>query len=318
MNTREAPSIERVAAYARRYFQSAEFHIEREPSGVSTYVYRIRAGGETFYLRILPEADRSFGVEVHAHELLRDMGVQVPEVVGYERLAEGLGMSAMLVREIEGSAAGQDAGMTTSASYNRVMREAGRQVALMHQVPVDGFGWIRRDRHEADAVLQGEKGTASGHLTEFWEEDLRFLSQAILSEAEIFRLRERFEAGFPLMARQEARLVHGDFDDSHIFQSGGAYTGIIDFGEMQGSSPLYDLGHFKLHDGQRFAGFGALMAGYGEVMPLTTEDRLEISLWTLWIGIRRMAIAGRRSHVGYLKHLTKAVRHDLDQFGSEW
>lgn len=316
MNTKEAPSIERVETYVRRYFQSAAFHIEREPSGVSTYVYRIRAGGETFYLRVLPEADRSLGVEVHAHGLLRDRGVRAPEVVGYEQLADSLGMSTMLVREIEGRAAGHDAGMTC-ASYGRVMREAGRQAALMHQVPVEGFGWIRRERHEADDVLRGEKGTASEYLTEFWEEDLRFLSQAILSEAEISRLHERFEDGFSLMARQGARLVHGDFDDSHIFQHGGAYTGIIDFGEMQGSSPLYDLGHFKLHDGQRFEGFRALKAGYEEVTLLTTEGRLEISLWTLWIGIRRMAIAGRRSHGGYLQHLTKAVRHELDQIGSE-
>lgn len=315
MGKKEVPSLPSVQAWLRAYFPDADWPVEREHSGRSTYVFRIRAGEKNLYLRILPEAEMSFGVEVHAHELLRRKGVQVPEVIAYENYAEALGMSVMLVREIIGDSAGQ-ADALNRMDYENVMRAAGRQIALVHQVPVDGFGWIRRGREEAADGLHGENSSSEAYVYEGLEQDLGFLSQELLHGSEISRIRGVLKTGLQWMTRHEARLVHGDFDDSHIFQDRGSYTGLIDFGEMQGSSPMYDLGHFKLHDGQRFAGYEALTAGYGEVTPLTPDDQLEISLWALWIGVRRLAVAGRRPPGSYRQHLTKAVRQELDLLGS--
>lgn len=48
MNKNQEPELEQVSALARRYFRSTAFQIEREPSGVSTYVYRIAANGGIF------------------------------------------------------------------------------------------------------------------------------------------------------------------------------------------------------------------------------------------------------------------------------
>lgn len=310
MNKNQEPELEQVSALARRYFRSTAFQIEREPSGVSTYVYRIATNGGIFYLRILPEQNMSFAPEVLVHRLLLQKGVQVPEVLHFEPVHEELGLSVMLVREIPGVHAGQ---VTSQASYERVMENAGSQLALVHGIPVDGFGWIRRGRNEDGAVLRGENRSADEHLLEFLEDDVQFLSEKLFSKAEGSIIRRVMERGLPLMGRHEPRLVHGDFDDSHIFQDNGTYTGIIDFGEIQGSSPLYDLGHFKLHDGQRYKGFPALSEGYRSVVPLTAWDQLEIDLWAVWIGVRRLGIVARRSpHAGYVHHLLSRVRELLD------
>ena len=58
--------------------------VERVAEGISTSVYRIRRGMETFYLRVLPEAGASFAPEVRAHALLRARGVAVPVVIYFE------------------------------------------------------------------------------------------------------------------------------------------------------------------------------------------------------------------------------------------
>jgi aminoglycoside phosphotransferase (APT) family kinase protein len=50
--------------------------------------------------------------------------------------------------------------------------------------------------------------------------------------------------------RNHGQLAHGDFDVTPIFQQDGAYTGLIDFGEIRGAEPFHDLGHFHLHDGE--------------------------------------------------------------------
>ncbi|WP_168928994.1 aminoglycoside phosphotransferase family protein [Paenibacillus dokdonensis] len=314
MNKKEAPTIETAAGLAHPYLHTSHFRIERELSGVSTYVYRIDTGKEVFYLRILPEQGMSFGVEVQVHHLLRQQGVQVPEVIGYENRHETLGMSIMLVREIPGSQAGQ--GMSNEG-YEHILGEAGKQIALVHRVPVDGFGWIIRGADEDSTVLRAEKSAIDEYLNEFLEGDLCFLSEQILRETEASRIQTVLKNSASLMKRHESKLVHGDFDDSHIFQLNERYTGMIDFGEIQGSSPLYDLGHFKLHDGQHYTGYQALAGGYGEIHPLTAEDQLEIDLWALWIGVRRLGIVGRRTTGSYLNHLTKMVRHELDLISSK-
>ena len=45
-----------------------------------------------------------------------------------------------------------------------------------------------------------------------------------------------------------SRLAHGDFDATHIYQRDGLYTGVIDFGEMRGAEPHYDLAYFLVQD----------------------------------------------------------------------
>ena len=42
-----------------------------------------------------------------------------------------------------------------------------------------------------------------------------------------------------------AWLAHGDFDCSHIYVADGRYSGIIDFGEIRGANPWYDLAQFR-------------------------------------------------------------------------
>jgi len=59
--------------------------VERVAEGVSTFVYRILCGDETFYLRVLPEAGASFAPEVTAHTLLRQRQVNVPEAIYFEQ-----------------------------------------------------------------------------------------------------------------------------------------------------------------------------------------------------------------------------------------
>ena len=65
------------------------------------------------------------------------------------------------------------------------------------------------------------------------------------------------------------------FDTTPIFQAEGRYTGLIDFGEIRGTEPLFDLGHFLLH-GQESTPIPLVLdvlAGYGEVVALPRRPR---------------------------------------------
>jgi aminoglycoside/choline kinase family phosphotransferase len=306
---KDAPNIDLVIQIVSDCLNSTSFKIERVLSGVSTYVYRVQLDENIFYLRILPEQDMSFGVEVHVHSLLSQKKVQVPEVIYFQHHNEDLGMSIMLVKEILGSKVSD---CSSIDEYEDILFEAGKQIAVINQVKVDGFGWIKRGNEEYGTTLRGEKNTLHDYIYEFLDEDLFLLSEKVFNKGDKSQITSILNSGIELMLRHESNLIHGDFDDSQIFHQAGKYTGIIDFGEIQGNSPLYDLGHFKLHDGQRYLGFNSLAKGYNEARHLSYNDQLEIDLWALWIGVRRLGIICKRTWGSYHEHLIKAVKIEMD------
>ncbi len=94
----------------------------------------------------------------------------------------------------------------------------------------------------------------------------------------------------------------------------GRYSGIIDFGEMRGADPLYDLAHFKLHDGETLvAGLLApLIEGYADVYPLPDDYSARLSLLALLIGIRALARRLRkRPFDAAAHHALAAIRSEI-------
>jgi len=84
---------------------------------------------------------------------------------------------------------------------------------------------------------------------------------------------------------------HGDFDTTPIFQVDGRYSGLIDFGEIRGTEPLFDLGHFLLHDQESMPLplFDDLLAGYAEVVALSAGHEELVRGSAILLGLRQLA-----------------------------
>src|SRR5919199_6785804 len=121
--------------------------VARVAEGVSTYVFRVERAGEVFYLRVLPEEGASFAPEVLAHRLLCERGAHVPEVIYWEHYNPALDHSVMVTTEIKGHAIGRGA---EPGALRDVLVAVGHDLALANAIPVQHFGWVRRDR--ADVV----------------------------------------------------------------------------------------------------------------------------------------------------------------------
>src|SRR5262249_44147250 len=120
-------------------------------------------------------------------------------------------------------------------------------LAIINSISVEGFGWIKRDSSKVPA-LEAELPTYRAFIFEDLERDLSFLSEHVLSTREIEAVWEIIDRFGAWLEAEQAWLAHGDFDATHIYQEHGCYTGIIDFGEIRGSNPFYDLGHFQMYD----------------------------------------------------------------------
>ena len=161
-----------------------------------------------------------------------------------------------------------------------ILREAGRQLALIHEVPVEGFGWIDRNSY---GRLKGVHPAFRDFFDEDLPEGLDALRRFEFTPRERETVTGLMETARNMLDVPQAVLVHGDFDVSHIFHANGRYTGIIDLGEIRGSNPLWDLATCALFDGSpgRTA-YRHVLEGYHEVVPLDEDDRYAIELFYLF------------------------------------
>lgn len=306
-----APSVALINDLLPRLFPyGPRYTVERVTEGVSTFVYRLTDGEHSRYLRVLPEVGSTFAPEVRVHELLRERGVLVPEVLRYEPYVAALGLSAMVTTTIPGqSLARQRLGPASPA----ILAAAGRDLALINSIEVAGFGWLER-RSSQPAALTADHPSNWAFLTAYLEHDLARLGAEIFDRAEVAALRAIVARHSSWLDVPQAHLAHGDFDLTHIFAYEGRYSGIIDFGEIRGTDPWYDLGHFALRDGERFAvpSLPALLTGYRSVTPLPTDAAARIAFSSLLIGLRLLARSvEKRGQAHADRSALRAVRRAL-------
>jgi aminoglycoside phosphotransferase (APT) family kinase protein len=145
-------------------------------------------------------------------------------------------------------------------------------------------------------------------LLESLDADLERLSPCLLTSHDAARIRHLVDRWGIEAADMRACLAHGDFDLTHIYRDGGAYTGIIDFGEIRGAGQFYDLGHFHLHDGEVISRpmLAWLLEGYGEVITLPSDVKQQITGWSLLLAIRSLA-RNNNPQSAYHRYLVGAI-----------
>jgi Ser/Thr protein kinase RdoA (MazF antagonist) len=263
----------------------SELSLARTPTGVAAQVYRVQAAGRVLYVRIAEEANEDLTVDAALLEHLRALGLRVPVVVHVEPFDPALGRSVLITGEIAGEPL---AGCRDQRAARRVARAAGGELAVLNGVRVQGFGWVQRQ--PPAWPLRATSSTYAEFVTSYLPDPWPGPLGALFAVAELERLwvlvdseRRRGLTG--------ARLAHGDFDTTAIFQREGYYSGLIDFGEIRGTEPLFDLGHFWLWEHQRtpVSLWDALLAGYGEVEPLPAGHEELVGRAATLLGLRQLA-----------------------------
>ena len=288
---------------------TGERSLHRMKTGGSTPVYQIRRSDVTLYLRLAEGPDADLALEVLVHSLLHARGVRVPEVVHFESRHPLLGRSVMVTTEIPGhSLADHHCGV----DVHRVLRAAGRDLAVINQVAVDGFGWMRRDLPDGTR-LTAEHPTLRAFVAGDLEAAFPGVA-SVLNATEMAMIRRVIADHDAWLDAEQATLAHGDFDVTHIYHRNGEYTGAIDFGEIRGTDRFYDLGHFALHDGEMIASdlLPWLMAGYRDVVAIPDEHEARIAFWVVLIGLWALARTAGRPLTSYREHLLHGIRRSLE------
>jgi Ser/Thr protein kinase RdoA (MazF antagonist) len=190
----------------------------------------------------------------------------------------------MIVTEIPGSSL---ACAGTADDARRAVRYAGSDTAIINSVAVAGFGWVQRNgAHPVTAELDSYADFAVSYLPENWPGWL-----ADLFEPQHLAALETLIEAEQRRTLDHGQLAHGDLDVTHIYIHEGAYSGIIDFGEMRGAEQYFDLGHFQLHDGETRSEelFGSFLAGYADVAVLPDDHCEAIRVSAILLGLRQLS-----------------------------
>ncbi|GAA5035830.1 aminoglycoside phosphotransferase family protein [Actinopolymorpha pittospori] len=256
---------------------SVEYTCRRTATGSSTQVYRVDRGTGTFYVRIAESAGDSFAPEVALHRALRTAGANVPAVVHYEPFCASLARSVMVTTEIAGGPMNRS---TPGAAAAKIGRGAGRDLARIHGVAVQGFGWIMREHATPGWPLRAEHATYASYVDPASVGDPLLGIGFDLAQAQrVESLLEEAIAVGP--AAGVGRVAHGDFDTSHIFQSRALYTGLIDFGEIRGTDYTFDFATLILSSDEHHPASQIrrhVEAGYSEIRALPEDHERRLYL----------------------------------------
>ncbi len=277
-------------------------------SGGSTPVYHVSCDDQDAFLRLGEEPGEHRDAEVRVHELLYDAGVPVPRILRWEREPPELDRSAALTSRMPGRPI-EELGLAAD-DLATVMRAAGRDLARINAIPVCGYGWVDYVRG-ADRHLVAEHSTRSAWVAEYLAATATVIASDVLDATVCARLTDAMHTWAAIPERRWSSLAHGDVDEqTHFFVDGRTYTGIIDFGEIRGADPLYDLGRALVNaeDATRHNRFVALVDGYREIAALPDDWRAEVRFQAIAIATRALAIQlGRPAHA-YHRFLTGRLR----------
>lgn len=253
---------ELLDAAVRRAIGRGATRWERAHAGMSNETYFASAGADDLVVRVARTSEPHFEQERWAIARARERGVPAPEVllVAHERTAAAL-LSICVQRRLTGVPLGTVARRRGRADLvlERLLREAGRILASIHTISVEGFGPLDGSGHGTlatwGAFLVGRLDGTSGPGVPEVER-----ACALLDDHRAF------------VDSVSAHLLHFDYEPAHLLvdEATTQISGVVDFEDCKGGDPAYEFAQWDvIHDA--YAPVAALTAGYLELVAETAD-----------------------------------------------
>jgi len=218
--------------------------------------------------------DFRLALEAWALGQAADIGMPVPGILGSDFTKALMPFRYVLLEKAAGLPL-SDPAMPPSALAT-ALRAAGRWLARLHLIPVDGYGTLDERRFLDTGAVSGSFARWAVPSTLRAEAALNYLyAGGVLDVEEAAASMHLIEAE-AANTEPPSRLLHGGLSPERIYAhpQSGALLGVIGFGGRMGGDPLWDLAQVWLHSsgypGLEDAAAGFL-AGYkaesGEPLP---------------------------------------------------
>jgi aminoglycoside phosphotransferase (APT) family kinase protein len=251
-----------IADEIERHLGKRPLELVQRPTKLPRFVYEARfAGGGRLIFKAEHDTggDDAIVLECWAMEQAAGVGVSAPAVLALDASRTTFPARYAIFSFVDGLPLAELALPNEDAW--KALRGAGELLRRLHSVRVDGYGRLDDELYLATGAVRGRDdewvaGAARGALSVIAER--RLLAPAETDALATFIDEHRVA----LEQYAEPRLLHGDFDEQHIFvdPESMSITAIIDFGDREAGDPLWDLSWFGMGRGSDRV--RTLLAGY--------------------------------------------------------
>lgn len=215
---------------------------KRLMAGEVNEVYDVELeSGTNIIVRIHKSAEQAFLQEKWAIDQCKLVGVPAPAIILIKHIPQTEGILSFCVQEkLKGDTVERgEVNMwdIDKDQLKEIMHTAGELLGKMHTIPVTGFGSL--DEHG-----KAKHDSFVGKLAGGPERIKRFMDLS-----EVWGIpKNQMEKAMNLLQERALKFKdmkptfnHGDFAPKHIMYDGSEVTGIIDFGDIQSSAPIFDF-----------------------------------------------------------------------------
>lgn len=175
----------------------------------------------------------------------------------------------------------------------KMVRAMGRCMARIHQISVRGFGPFSNSIAKDSGALVGVHQSFVAALRAALGFNLEVLvAERIFSDEQATMIDRLFSSESSVLQVETPVLVHNDFADWNVLTDGNEITGIIDWDECVGGSPVSDIACWStFFEPERMENF---LAGYWEMAEKPTNFEEFFELLRLRYTISKMTLRIRR------------------------
>jgi len=261
----------------------ADYNVAYVEEGVSTDVFRLTKD-RVIYLRILPKEETA-ETQCLAHELMLKKNLHIPQVLfSINKVKEFNNRSLMIVEEIPGTSLKKTKKELTKNQIHEIMVSAGRELAKINTIHVKGVGWM-------EGVEKGMlKAMGKSYEDFIIDRNTTYLQDLykikVITQLQSEKIQNYVNMNkYLLDIKESSYLCHGDFGIDHIYQNEGKYSGIIDFGDIRGTSIFHDLSHVYIFDRSYF---DSLVDGYVTVTELPSDFIEKVKIESVILGVSKL------------------------------
>ncbi len=174
----------------------------------------------------------------------------------------------------------------------KLLFEVGACLARLHRLAVEGFGPF--DNHEAkQGTLVGLHKSFASAVRAGLPFNLKTLVDLkALTSSQAAAVDKLLDPANPLLACDQAVLIHNDFADWNMLTDGSVITGMIDWDECVGGDPVSDIACWStFFPPERLAG---MLKGYWSVATKPADFEEKFELLRLRYVVTKMTLRLRR------------------------
>lgn len=269
----------------------------------------ITTAGERVIVRIGRGMTPKFGQEKWAIDQCAAQGIPVPTIRLIKHIPQSDGLLSVCVQDwLPGDTMERgniDYWDMPDDQVRDLFRQSGELLAMIHTIKVEGFGDLNSQGHGKFSTFTNLMLEKPGQQEEF----MKMAQELGIPRANIRRALQLMASEGKRIAVTKPVLNHGDFCGKHIMHDNNLVTGIIDFGDVLGESPAFDLARWEYWFGNNKY-FVWLKEGYTNKAifndgfdDLSRLIQLDINLGTIWWYAQEKYDRGIKEGVDKLKEL---------------